>query len=188
MKRWMGYLVGGALVLAGAAAAIYPQTTEWRYSFEQAAFASEAGQASSEATSATAGQPMPAGTVARISIAKIGVDAFVVEGTGSAQLDRGPGHYPGTPLPGEQGNACLAGHRTMNGHVFRRLDELVAGDEIVTTTETRQAVYRVVAVRVVGDSDWSITEQTDGYTLTLSTCHPVGSAKQRLVVVAEMVR
>jgi sortase A len=188
MKRWIGYLVGGALVLAGAAVAIYPQTTEWRFALEQAAFASEADEASFETTVGTAGQPMPEGTVARISIAKIGVDAFVVEGTESAQLDRGPGHYPGTPLPGEQGNACLAGHRTMNGHVFRRLDELVAGDEIVTITEACRAVYRVVAVRVVGDADWSIAEQTDAYTLTLSTCHPVGSAKQRLVVVAEMVR
>jgi sortase A len=187
MKRWMRYLIGGALVLVGAAVAIYPQSTEWRYAIEQAAFAAEAQDGSLDGITEAGGQPMPEGTVARISIEKIGVDAYVVEGTDPAQLDRGPGHYAGTPLPGEQGNACVAGHRTMHGHVFRRLDELVAGDEIVTVTGTRRAVYRVVEVRVVSDSDWSVTDPTDAYTLTLTTCHPVGSAKQRLVVFAQMV-
>jgi sortase A len=76
----------------------------------------------------------------------------------------------------------------MHGHVFRRLDELKPGDEIVTVTDAGRSVYRVVGVRVVDKSDWSVVDPFDGYRLTLTTCHPVGSAKQRLVVSAEMVR
>lgn len=182
-------LLGALLVLAGIGAAMYPQFTEWRYAGAQYALAAEVdalGPATGE-QAAAGGRPMPAGTVARLEIARIGLDAHVVEGTDSAQLDRGPGHYTGTPLPGERGTCGIAAHRTMHGHAFRRLDDMRAGDEIVATTTAMRAVYRVVSVRVVDRSDWSIVEQADGYRLVLSTCHPVGSARQRLVVFAEMV-
>jgi len=184
MKRTMKYLAGALLMIAGLAVAIYPQSTEWRYEFEQRAMAAQVAASPATATADAGGQPMPKGTVARIQAARIGLDAFVVEGTGPSQLDRGPGHYPATPLPGEQGNCGIAGHRTMHGHVFRRLDELKKGDEIVTVTAAKRAVYRVVSVRVVNKSDWSVVDPSDDTRLTLTTCHPVGSAKQRLVVTA----
>ena len=186
----MRYLAGALLVLVGIGAAAYPQSTEWRYAWAQEALAAEAdalGPATADQAVA-GGRPMPAGTVARLEIARIGLDAYVVEGTGSEQLDSGPGHYTGTPLPGEKGTCGIAAHRTMHGHAFRRLNEMKAGDEIVTTTAAKRTVYRVVSVRVVGRSDWSIVEQVDGFRLVLSTCHPVGSARQRLVVTAEMVQ
>ncbi|MDO8963101.1 MAG: class E sortase [Coriobacteriia bacterium] len=188
MKKTMSYLAAALLLVAGLGVALYPQSTEWRYSFEQQALAAEA--ASSQATAAVdaGGQAMPKGAVAKIQIAKIGLSAYVVEGTDAAQLDKGPGHYKGTPLPGELGNSGIAGHRTMHGHVFRRLDEMKKGDEIVTVTPAKRSVYKVISVRVVDDSDWSVVDPTDDARLTLTTCHPVGSAKQRLVVTAVLVK
>ena len=189
MKRKITGILAGLLVAAGLVVALYPQFTEWRYAFEQQAFASEPTTGTVDGTAAAAGgEPMPEGIVAHLQIPKIDLDAWVVEGTGLTELDRGPGHYPGTPLPGERGNSGIAGHRTMHGHVFRRLDELEPGDEIVTVTPARRAVYRVISVRVVNKSDWSVVDPVDGYRLTLTTCHPVGSARQRLVVTAEMAQ
>ncbi len=78
--------------------------------------------------------PPPSGeSVATIRIPKIGVDKTVVQGVGLADLRKAPGHYPETPLPGEQGNAAIAGHRTTYGAPFNRLDELADGDEILVT-------------------------------------------------------
>ena len=74
-----------------------------------------------------------------ITIPKIDLSMVVVEGTGDAQLQAGPGHYPGTPLPGEAGNAAIAGHRTTYLHPFYNLNELVAGDPI--TIETVQGIF-----------------------------------------------
>lgn len=189
MKRSIPVALGALMIVAGLAVALYPQLTEWRYALQQQAFASELTTGTVDAAAAaTGGEPMPEGAVAHLIVPRIELDAWVVEGTGSGSLDRGPGHYPGTPLPGEQGNCGIAGHRTMYGHVFRRLDELQPGDEIVTVTAARRAVYRVVEVRVVNKSDWSVVDPCEGYRLTLTTCHPVGSARQRLCVTAELVQ
>jgi sortase A len=183
-------VAGAALLVAGAAAALYPWMTDLGFDFAQRALAAEVPAA--KAPSAEAAQAgairLPAGCVARILIARIALDAYVVEGTGTKDLQRGPGHYPETPLPGEHGNSAIAGHRTTHGHVFRRLDELVVGDEIVTYTAARRAVYKVVSVRPVTPEDVGVVDPVDGYRLTLTTCHPEGSAKQRLIVTAEMVR
>ena len=82
-----------------------------------------------------AGRSRPAGDwIGTIKIPKIGVDKIFVEGTGRDDLKKGPGHYPGTPLPGQVGNAAIAGHRTTYGQPFFDLDQLDAGDEIVTTS------------------------------------------------------
>ena len=76
----------------------------------------------------------PGDPVARLEIAKIGVDKIVVAGTDVGEPRKGPGHYPNTPLPGQLGNAAIAGHRTTFGAPFYRINELVAGDEIKVTT------------------------------------------------------
>src|SRR5207249_8896058 len=91
-------------------------------------------QPTTSTTLAPAKQPPPApsvGAVANIRIPKIGVDKIVVQGVGEADLRKGPGHYPETPMPGEQGNAAIAGHRTTYGAPFNRLDELAPGDEVL---------------------------------------------------------
>ena len=78
-----------------------------------------------------------------LRIAKIGLNKVIVQGTSTADLRQGPGHYPGTPLPGEQGNAAIAGHRTTYGAPFYNLDELAPGDLIEITTVQGTFTYRV---------------------------------------------
>lgn len=126
----------------------------------------------------------------RITIPKIGVDTVVVEGTTAAALRAGAGHYPATPLPGEVGNVGIAGHRTTYGRPFNRLGELGPGD--LVHLETPIAVYDYRAVPgfaghgnpwVVLPTEVGVVAQQPGVRmLTLTTCHPKGSARQRLVM------
>ena len=112
----------------------------------------------------------------------------VVEGTGASALRAGAGHYPNTPLPGEEGNVAIAGHRTTYGKPFANLDHLKPGDEIFLETPVGRYTYKVSRDPfVVTPTDFSVIAQTPGKTLTLTTCHPKGSARQRLVVKAELV-
>lgn len=133
--------------------------------------------------------PLPGTAVARIEIPTLGVDQFVVEGTGVDDLRKGPGHYAGSPLPGHPGNAAIAGHRTTYGAPFNRLDELNPGDQIVTTTRQGRFLY-VVDAKPVAQSPQRVkvvNEQGDDR-LTLTTCNPKYSAAQRLIVVAKLRR
>jgi sortase A len=124
----------------------------------------------------------------RIVIPSIAVSTVVVEGTGASALRAGAGHYPNTPLPGEEGNVAIAGHRTTYGKPFANLDHLKPGDLIVFETPIGKNVYKVSRDPfVVPNNAWDVISQTPGHTLTLTTCHPKGSAKQRLVVKAEMI-
>jgi sortase A len=127
--------------------------------------------------------------IAIIEIPAIGVSKYVVAGVETADLKKGPGHYPYTPFPGELGNASIAGHRTTYGEPFRRLDDLEIGDEIrVTDLLGRLFVYRVTDQKIVAPSDSWVVATTDPSraTLTLTTCHPEFSARQRLIVSAEL--
>lgn len=136
---------------------------------------------------APAPAPPPTGeAVAVIRIPKIGVDRAVVEGVSPADLRKGPGHYPSTPLPGEQGNAAIAGHRTTYGAPFNRLDELKAGDEIQVTTLVGSYTYRVVEQKIVRPDQVEVLDPTPDARLTLTTCHPKYSAAQRLIIVASL--
>jgi sortase A len=147
--------------------------------------------------------PPPTGeAVAVIRIPSIGVDDAVVQGVGVEDLRQGPGHYPETPMPGQLGNAAIAGHRTTYGAPFNRLDEVNPGDEIDITTVAGSYRYVVNEQR---DSDGNATGhlvvQPDQVavldpkpdparpgqniaTLTLTTCNPKYSAAERLVVQA----
>lgn len=141
----------------------------------------------------TTGQP-----IAYIQIDKIGLDHVVVSGTDTASLKKGPGHYQKTPLPGEFGNAAIAGHRTTYGAPFHRLDELTTGDKIKIVTVRGTFTYEVTQEPfVVSPKDVSVIEpQKDPSdptgkkllaTLTLTTCHPKYSAAKRLVIRAQLV-
>ena len=126
--------------------------------------------------------------IATIRIPRIDVDTVVVQGTAREDLKKGPGHYPATPLPGQYGNAAIAGHRTTYGAPFNRLDELKRGDLILTRSLVGQSVYVVSEVLVVSPDDVSVVANTpDRPLLTLTTCNPEYSARQRLVVRARMV-
>ena len=97
--------------------------------------------------------PLGEGVRSAIQIPKIGVDKVFVEGTGREDLKKGPGHYPGTPLPGQIGNAAIAGHRTTYGQPFFDLDQLGPGDEIITQTLAGRYTYKVRETLVVKPDD-----------------------------------
>lgn len=140
---------------------------------------------------ATAAAGLPAiaegDPIAIIQIPKIGVDEVVVQGTDRPDLQKGPGHYPATPLPGQIGNAAIAGHRTTYGAPFFRLDELAAGDEILTKSLVGDYTYVVTDTLVVKPTDTWVVENTPDAQLTLTTCNPKYSARERLVVKAQLV-
>ena len=121
-----------------------------------------------------------------IEIPRIGLSMPMLEGIALATLDRGPGHWPGTALPGGLGNVVVAGHRTSHGKVFRRIDELAPGDEVIFTVGAGRFVYLVTETTVVAPDAIYIIEQTNAHTATLFACHPPGSTKQRIVVHLEL--
>ncbi|MCP4305732.1 MAG: class E sortase [bacterium] len=110
----------------------------------------------------------------------------VVEGVGTQNLKNGAGHMPDTALPGQPGNAVISGHRTTYGEPFRELDALDPGDRIEVETALGTHVYIVRETRVVSPTDVWVAEPRDGAWLTLTTCHPLLSARQRFVVFAEL--
>jgi len=124
---------------------------------------------------------------ALIEIPKIGVSAAVVYGVTLADLSRGPGLYPMGSWPGEPGNLAIAAHRTTWGAWFRRLDELEEGDPIFVESAGLRLRYEVERVFPTHPTDWSVIDQTEENVLTLTTCHPPGSARQRLIVRAAFV-
>lgn len=123
---------------------------------------------------------------AHIVIPKIGLDKIVVQGVSLPDLKKGPGHYPETPLPGQEGNAAIAGHRTTYGAPFGRIDELEPGDEITVETVQGEFTYRVKEQLIVSPTQVDVLEDKGDNRLTLTACHPKYSARQRIVVVAEL--
>ncbi len=110
----------------------------------------------------------------------------MVEGTNTPDLRKGPGHYTGTPLPGQAGNAAIAGHRTTYGHPFYNLDSVKVGDPIVLTTLQGIFVYDTTKSFVVSPSDTTVVDNVIANQLTLTTCNPRFSASTRLVVQATL--
>ena len=131
--------------------------------------------------------PADGAALGRILIPAAGVDWTVVEGVTTADLRQGAGHLPGTALPGQPGNAVISGHRTTYGAPFGDLDRVVPGDLITVTTVTGNHVYQVVASTVVRPDEIWVTDQWQGSWLTLTTCHPRFSSRERLVVTARLV-
>lgn len=199
LRRALGRLLSllSVLMIVGAAGvALYPYYTNVRAGQHQKTLKVQFETQSAEVRQAYQTRTVKEGSpLTRIIIRRTGVDAVVVEGTSDQALAAGAGHYPDTPLPGEPGNVGIAGHRTMNGKPFNRNDELRTGDEIVLVTPFARHTYEVVPgfgghanPWVTHPSDWSVVAQTDEPVLTLTTCHPKGSARERLIVRAKLVR
>jgi sortase A len=118
----------------------------------------------------------------------------VVEGVSTSDLKKGPGHIPGTAMPGEVGNVVLSGHRTTYGAPFERFDELQPGDAVVVETRDTWFTYTVTGTRIVRPTAIEVTWPVPGdrgatptaRLLTMTTCHPRFSARQRMVVSAEL--
>ena len=132
-----------------------------------------------------------------IRIPRLGVDKVIIAGTRRDDLRQGPGHYPSTPLPGQAGNASIAGHRTTYGAPFGDIDLLVPGDQIVTETFQGTFYYEVLpqtsaegAVSghaIVSPYDVQVLDDYGDNRLTLTACHPKYSARLRIVVQAKLV-
>jgi sortase A len=153
--------------------------------------------------------PRPPGGqgIADLYIPRLGRDYAwtVVEGTSAADLERGPGHYPFSALPGHVGNFAVAGHRVGKGEPFLNLDRLRPGDPVVVETASRWYVYRVLARNggpagvpwreIVDPGDGAVVDAVPGHPdyrarwrlLTMTTCHPKFTAAQRMVVHARLV-
>ena len=134
----------------------------------------------------------PSGSaIEHLRIPRIGLDRYVVQGIAEQDLMKGPGHYVGTPFPGQAGNAAIAGHRTTYGAPFFRLDELAAGDRIyVTNTKGKTFTFSVVRHLIVaptGAGAAAVLAATPTAELTLTTCNPRFEATNRLVVVAALI-
>src|SRR3954463_2849536 len=137
-------------------------------------------------------KPIPADeeAVARLEIPRMDLNRIVVEGASADALTKGPGHFPETPLPGQLGNAAIAGHRTTHLHPFFDIDKLQPGDEIVVTTLNGRYTYSVTVTDIVGPDDYHLvipTTDVTKATLTLVSCTPRYSASNRIVVHPELM-
>lgn len=146
-------------------------------------------------------QPQPGAAAFKLRIPRIDFDQIVVEGVGTEDLHKGPGHYPSCregfdhPLctefeemwPGEKGRVIVSGHRTTYGAPFYNLDKLRAGDEVITETRWGDFTYEVTKTEIVQPDSLAIAIQNDEAEIVLTTCNPRFSAAQRLIVYARLV-
>ena len=193
MRKALGLLLVGAGTLGVSAAGInylqgYLARAEARAAWEvvEARNAVQTLVAGLDA-SVGAGVPMaPGAPVARLVIPRIGLDEVVVEGVGDRELNAGPGHLPGSPLPGAVGNSVISAHRDRH---FRDLGDVSVGDTIETLTRHTSARWVVTDRKVVGRRA-RVLRSTEDATLTLTTCWPLryfGTAPDRLILTAKPV-
>lgn len=135
-----------------------------------------------------------------MKIPDLGLSAVVVEGVGTDDLRKGPGHYPSCragferPLctdfaeawPGQRGRVVLSGHRTTYGAEFHRIDELARGDEITIESEWGTFVYRVTGQEIVEPDSRKVVVASNEAEIALTTCNPKYSAAERLIVYARL--
>lgn len=128
--------------------------------------------------------------IGKISIPSIGVESVMVEGNfqqfNERYLRKGPGHWPETPIPGEGGSVVVSGHRTTYGAPFRKLDQLVPGDEVELTMPYAIIRYSVTQVIIVEPEDVEVVADMGEEMLSLVACHPLYSATQRIIAQCEM--
>jgi len=125
--------------------------------------------------------------IGRLSAAGMDLDTIAVQGTDTASLEKGPGHFPETPFPGEGSTVGIAGHRTTYGAPFRNADSMERGDRIVLEMPYATIVYRVQKTSIVDPSSVGVVEGVGYERLVLTTCHPLYSAEERLIVFARAV-
>jgi sortase A len=134
-------------------------------------------------------QAEPGDAIGRIKVDRMGINFVIVEGTHPGDLRKGPGHYADTPFPGIHGTVAIAGHRTTYQAPFRKLDDVRRGDEIVIEMPYARFTYRTELNRIVSPKVYEYVTARKRYDrLALTACHPLYSAKQRIVVFARLVR
>ncbi|MGZ4706806.1 MAG: sortase [Acidimicrobiales bacterium] len=191
-RAFLGMLAGGAVVVAGGGAA-------WRLLGQdpapvQAAPTTTTDPPQLRVTTSTlpplpvpdplpenANADTPQIVIGTIELPRIGVSADIQEGITLTAINRGPGHWPNTAMPGALGNVVIAGHRTTYSKPFNRLDELQPGDRVTMATADGRFDYEVRGIVIVPGEAVDIATQTYAHTATLFACHPPGSARQRIV-------
>ncbi len=131
---------------------------------------------------------VPVREIGRIAIPRIDLDHAVYEGVWLTVLNVGPGHWPGSAMPGQAGNTVFPGHRVTYSRPFYRLDELVPGDDITFTMANGSFTYAVRETLIVSPKDLWVVDQREHREATLIACHPRHSARQRIVVKGRLVR
>jgi LPXTG-site transpeptidase (sortase) family protein len=193
-RRRSARRAGGALVAVGlllvtfagtryADGAIRAEATRDRWEAAQVRGAVEAARQGAF-TRAAAGGFAPGSPVARLRIPSIGLDEIVVSGVGDEELNVGPGHLPGSALPGVPGNAVISAHRDRH---FLKLGGLELGDTVVTEVGPQRTQWIVVSRRVLDAGEPALFATHDA-TLTLTTCWPIrffGTAPERLIITAK---
>jgi len=181
--RWGLPALAVLCVLAAVAALEFPRLSDLWAQHEQQQLAQQLDDP------AIGGVSGSGAALGRIVIPAISLEMVVVQGTDASALAKGPGHYPDTPMPCTVGDVAIAGHRTTFLHPFYHLNDLKPGDLIELSTRSASCTYTVTqAPFAVSPSDTSVIDDTPGqFTLTLTTCNPIGSSAQRLIVKATMV-
>jgi sortase A len=194
VARWIGrsFIAVGALILLfvvyelyGTGLMTHRYQVHAKHEFQAAVKQAETSGPGATMTAVGPPATLRDGGVALMDIPKIHLDIVVVEGVTERDLQKGPGHYPGTPLPGQPGNVVISGHRTTYLHPFRNVDQLVAGDPIyLTTLSGTRYTYLVRNEKTVLPTDIGVIANTPDNRLTLTTCTPPYSASHRLIVIA----
>lgn len=203
-RQWThgGLSPTGAAGVAGVARPAAPATRAQQPGVLQPGVPAPAGQNPGEPTPTVSVPPKPDLTappegnpLLRLRVPSIGLDWIVVQGVDLADLAKGPGHYPGTAMPGQVGNFAVAGHRTTHGAPFFRIGELRAGDVITAQVAGATYTYRVSSREIVDPSQVSVVAPVPDRPgvmpterlLTLTSCNPKYSARQRMIVHARLV-
>src|SRR5262249_38736964 len=131
--------------------------------------------------------PTPIVQIGTVEIPKIGLVHPVFEGITLTVIDHGPGHWPGSALPCQTGNAVFPGHRVTHSHPFLNLDQIAVGDKIIFHMRNYDCVYAATGTQIVVPTDLWVTDQTQQKTVTLIACHPKHSAAQRIVVKGKLI-
>ena len=192
MRRQLGWalVASGGLLLSfagGRYALGAVKADEARRAWDAAEAKASVAQARALANRADPAGPIATGApVARLLIPKIALDDIVLEGVDGDQLNAGPGHLPGSALPGSAGNSVISAHRDRH---FSHFDRLAIGDTILTETTTSRTTWVITKRRVIDKNDPALFRTADA-TLTLTTCWPVrflGTAPERLILTAKAV-
>lgn len=174
-------LLGGALLFA------WPFLTNLYTDYRQGELEDQLASSSSKRAYITR-TIKPGDALTRIQIPALELDTIVVEGTTLSALQAGAGHYAETALPCERGNSAIAGHRTTYGKPFAEIDELSPGDPITLETPVGRCTYEVSGRPfITAPTNLDVLDQGSDSILTLTTCHPPGSAEERLIVQAKLV-
>src|SRR5581483_9564874 len=131
---------------------------------------------------------VPVVQIGTITIPKIGLVTPMYEGITLTVIDHGPGHWPGTALPGQRGNTVFPGHRVTHTHPFENIDQLAPGDQVIFQTASGTFTYAVTGTQIVLPTDIQVVDQTTTPTFTIIACNPKHSAATRIVVKGNLVK